>query len=444
MASLSDIVQVNVTTLTAQVKSPGFGVPLIADYHTKWVERVRYYTDLDGMVTDGFTTADAAYKAAAAIFAQNPQVTKVGIGRRANAPDLQIELTPTAQNTRVYKVVVVAPNGTSGTASYTSDGTATVAEITAGLSSAITALALTGIAATDQTTHVRVKATTPGMWFSVTVDDMALLSAKQNHVDPGIAADMDAIKLENNDWYALTMTTAGSNGTATTSEVGALSLWAESNKKLAFVSSQDQDMLAAPLTDIGSLLKAANRFRTSMWFGKDMGEFVGAAVIGATMPRDPGSITFAFRQLASVSKAALSPTHLTNLRAKNINFFVDYGGIGVTQDGKVAAGEWIDIIRDRDWYESRLQTLVYSALANSLKVPFTDAGIGVIEAQVRKATREAILAGFLAEGTDTYVIPKAADVASVDRAARRLATVKVSARVAGAIHVVKIDATITA
>ena len=443
MPSLSDIVQVNVSTLTAQIKQAGFGVPMVVTYHTRFAERVRFYTDLTGMAADGFIPGDAAYKAAAAIFAQNPQVSKIAVGRRANAPDLEVRLTPTAVNTREYKVVVTDRLGVSGTATYTSDGTATVAEITAGLTSAITGLGLTDIVASDQTTYVRVKATTAGQWFAVKVLDLSLLSAKQMQADPGIAADMDAIKLENDDWYAVILGTSGSNGTATTSEVGAFSSWVESNKKLGFVSSQDGDILAAPTTDIASLLKAAARFRTAVMYGSDPNEFVAGALIGATMPHDPGNITFAFRQLASVTKEALTPTQITNLKAKNAGWFADYGGIGLTQEGKVAAGEWIDIIRDRDWYESRLQTLVFSVLANNLKVPFTDNGIGLVEAQVRAATQEAIKSGFLAEGSDSYVVPKASEIAAVDRAARKLNQIKVSARVAGAIHVVTISATIT-
>lgn len=441
MPSLSDIVQVSVITQTAQVKQAGFGIPLIVDYHNRFPERVRYYTDLTGMTSDGFLTSDAAYKAAANLLAQNPQVTKVGIGRRANAPDMQVDITPTAQNSKLYSVKVTGPTGASGTASFTSDASATVAEITAGLTSAISALALPNVTVTDQTTSLRIKADAAGKFIGVEVLDLQVLSAKQTHTNPGIQADMDAIQLENNDWYCVSLTTA--SAAELTGPTG-LAAWVESHKKLALVRSQDGDILAAPLTDAASSLKADNYFRTAVIFHPDGNSFAGAAWAGATMALDPGSLTFAFRQLAGISKTPLTSTQVTNLKAKNANFFADYGGIGLTQEGKVAAGEWIDIIRDRDWFESRLQTLVFSVLANNTKVPFTDNGIGLIEAQVRKATREAILAGFLAEGTDAYIIPKAADVSSVDRAARRLATIKVSARVAGAIHVVKIDATITA
>lgn len=440
MPSLSDIVQVSVVTQTAQVKQAGFGIPLILGGHSRFPERIRYYTAVSEMLTDGFLTSDPEYKAASDLLAQNPQVTKVGIGRRATPATLDIRLTPIALNSTVYAVKVTAPNGTQGTASFTSDASATIAEITAGLSAAVTALSLTGVSAFDNSGNVRITATTPGEFVAVEVLDLSRLTVAQVQGAGDVAASLAAIQLENDEWYAVTMTT---NSPA---EILAAAAWVETAKKLLIVASQDGDVYASAPSpdDIAKDLKDANYFRTALIFHPDGNHFAGAAWIGATMANDPGAITFAFRQLVGISKTALTASQVTNLKAKNANYFSDYGGIGITQEGKVAAGEWIDIIRDRDWYESRLKTLVYSVLANNLKVPFTDNGIGLIEAQVRKATREAINAGFLAEGTDTYIVPKAADVSSVDRAARRLATIKVSARVAGAIHVVKIDATITA
>ena len=60
MGSLSDIASVSISTLAAAVKQPGFGVPLIADFHTRYPERVRFYTSLQGMIDDGFTVNDGA------------------------------------------------------------------------------------------------------------------------------------------------------------------------------------------------------------------------------------------------------------------------------------------------------------------------------------------------------------------------------------------------
>jgi hypothetical protein len=80
-------------------------------------------------------------------------------------------LTPTAANSTVYTVTIqvfkesdwgyFGPNLLTFSASYTSDGTATVAEITAGLTAAINAIgAPYGVTATDGTTLVTVTSNT--------------------------------------------------------------------------------------------------------------------------------------------------------------------------------------------------------------------------------------------------------------------------------------------
>jgi hypothetical protein len=438
MASLSDIVNVTVSTLTAAIKQPGFGIPLIADAHSVFAERVRHYSDLDSMVDDGFSVTSAAYRAASAAFAQDPQLNEIAIGRRALAPTLQLDITPTAQNAKAYEVTVYLPNGTTSVVSYTSDANATVAEITAGLQAVINPL--TGVAASDQTTFVRVTAEVAGTYFAVKVSDKALLSIKSTGADPGIATDLAAIKLEDDTWYGLTLTSAGA------AEIAAAATWVESNKKLMLQASQDGDIIAAGSGDIASTVKTANAFRTGLIFSSDPTQHAGAAWLGKGFPIDPGGLTFANLTLASVNTETLTGTHITQLKAKNCNYMTDYGGIALTRNGVTAAGEFIDIIRDRDWYESILQTGCLSVMVNNNKVPMTDAGIAKLEAAVRAATRTAIDAGFLAEGTDAYVVPLAASISSNDRANRTLGStpIKVSARVAGAIHVAEIRATITA
>lgn len=437
MASLSDIANITVSTLTAAVKQDGFGLPLIADYHTRFSERVRLYSDLDGMVDDGFAVTDAAYLAASAAFAQDPQLNQVAIGRRALAPTLSFNVYPTAVNSKAYALEIIRPNGVVASISVTSDSSATVAEIVAALQTPIDALA--DVVAVDNTTHVTITASVAGSWFSVKVADKALLRLDAAGTDPGIATDLAAIKLENDSWYGLTLTSQGG------AEIEAAATWAEANKKLMIQATADGDVIVSGSSDIASTLKAANLSRTALIFASDPSEHAGAAFLGSTFPIDPGGLTFKFRQLASVTTEQLTSSHIAQLKAKNCNYFADYGGSSLTAEGKMASGEWIDIIRDRDWYESDLQAEVVQVMLNNDKVPMTDGGIAMLEAAVRRSTRKAILNGFLAEGTDSYIVPKAADISPVDRGNRTLGSspIKVSARVAGAIHLAEIRATIT-
>lgn len=438
MGSLSDIVNVTVTTQTAAIKQAGFGIPLVIGFHTRFAERARVYSSPAAMLADGFTANDAEYKAVGQIFAQNPQPEYVVVGRKTNAPDLQIDLTPTAINSKLYKVELVGPAGLTATPSYTSDATATVAEIVAGLVSAINTAAL-GITATDQTTFVRLKASSAGTFFSANSLDRSALQCKQTHANPGIAADLDAVKLENNDWYGVESTSASA------AEVAALATWVETNKKFSCQSTQDSDCVGSGSGDVMSTVKTANQFRTGLFFHPDNSKFIGAAVLGKCLPAAPGSITFKFKQLAGVPSVALTDTELGFLRSKKGNSVTTFGGIAMTLEGTAASGEFLDVTRDRDWMENIIQTGVFNLMVNnSGKLPFTDAGIAAVKGVLRACLDQGVAAGFLAATPEpTVQAPRASQVSAQDKASRTLNGVTGSAVIAGAIHKAVLNVSIT-
>lgn len=137
MSFLTDLVSISVSSRTRTPTRAGFGTALIAAYHTLYADRVRSYSSLSGLLTDGFKTSDPVYKIAAALLAQDPSVRSFKVGRRALAFTQIVDLTPTAPSaSEVYTVEV---DGLSAT--FTADGTPTVAEVCTGLASAINGLA---------------------------------------------------------------------------------------------------------------------------------------------------------------------------------------------------------------------------------------------------------------------------------------------------------------
>jgi hypothetical protein len=436
MGAISEIVTINITSAGVAIKEAGFGIPMIADYHTRNADLIRFYSSLQGLLDDGFVTTDAAYLAAAAVFAQTPQVPLIALGRRALSPTIAVEITPVAANSTIYNFDVSGPAGT-GTASFTSDATATVAEICTGITSAINTLAL-GVTATDATTKVTLAPTVAGKWFSIKPYSLSLSAVAQTHADPGIAADLAAIQLVDNTWYGVTLTTMGK------SENIAAAAWVESNKKLGFFPSQDSVILTNTAGNYGLTLKTANYTRSHAGFHESGSAFIGAALMGATFPYDPGSINFEFRNLAGVSKSQLTATHIVNLKANNVGYFADYGGIGVYRDAKTAAGTFIDLIRDRDWLQARMETRLFSVLAATLKVPYTDRGIAALEAEVRAQLTEGIAAGYLSDSPAPVVTaPKASEVNPTDKANRLLNAISFSATIAGAIDQITVNGTVS-
>lgn len=133
---LNDLVALTITRSTRTPSRAGFGVVMVLAYHALYADRVRTYGSLTEMVADGFTPYDKAYRDVAAAFAQTPAPSTVKLGRRALAMTQVIDLTPAAPSaSEVYTAKV---DGLS--ASYTADGTPTLAEVCTGLAAAINAL----------------------------------------------------------------------------------------------------------------------------------------------------------------------------------------------------------------------------------------------------------------------------------------------------------------
>jgi hypothetical protein len=282
----------------------------------------------------------------------------------------------------------------------------------------------------------------PANWNDVEVLDLAdLLSIAQTHADPGVAADLAAILLENTTWYAIV------NAYNSLAMVTAIAAWAEANGKLFLASTQDSAVITTAKSgtdDIGEALQAAAYARTSIIYHPATGSFIGAAWGGRVLPLDPGSETWAYKALAGVAQYTLTPTQRANALAKNVNIYETVAGLPMTNTGIVSAGEYIDVIRFRDWLVARIQERVASLLANANKVPFTDAGIAQVEAEVRAQLREGVGVGGLSDNPMPKVtVPKAKDVSSGDKAARILRNVQFDAVLAGAIHSLVISGTVS-
>lgn len=431
MATLADIVQVLITSVASRVTQVGFGVPLILSYSASWVERVREYTSLTAVQTD-FAISTPEYKQAARVFSQNPRPPRLLIGRGALRPTQRYAVTPVVLNSYTYRLLV---NGLP--VSFTSDASATAAEIIAGLTAAINALVLP-ITCSDQTTFLRVTANTPGGFFSLSSSDVNL-GLTQDHVDPGVATDLAAIVLERSDWYGL-LTHFNSKAL-----IEGAALWVEANKRLYIASSCDSAMrntVLAGVDDVAESLRALSYRKTAIVDGFGSEDFVDAGIMGLCFTFTPGEETWKFKTLSGAPVGTYTASQRSNLRAKNANFYENTAGVNMFEEGYAASGEFIDFVRYLDFLEARIQERVFGRLSASRKVPFNDEGIAVVSAEVRgqlqsDETREAINPGWSVNA------PKVATVSLADKSSRTLRNVTFSAVYAGAIHSVRIDGTVS-
>ena len=244
-------------------------------------------------------------------------------------------------------------------------------------------------------------------------------------------------------WYALMITDR------TQSVVEQVADWAEDQTVIFGTASSNATIInvedGVDNTSIAWYVQNKGYIRTFVLYHQDADdEYPEGAWFGKVLPLDPGSETWKFKTLAGVAYSDLSTTQSNNALNKNANTYEYIGNVGITQNGTSGQGEFIDIVRGVDWLKSTIQTYVYRTLVTLPKVPYTDAGIAAIQAQVQRALQQGIDNNFIANDPAPVVtVPLAANVPSVDKANRILKNVKFTATLAGAIHAVRISGVVT-
>lgn len=444
--SVFDIVDVQITKESATVDRAGFGVGLVAAYHTVTGNLVDEYADLTEMTDAGFAVTEAAYKAAQAYFSQTFKPDKVLIGRRSDPTVQTVTLTPTDTTPGLdYLVQVVGLDGSIVEATFTvpaSPGN-TVAAIVTGLVASLGAP--NGVTVADNVTDVGLSLTTPanGGLFDVKLwaeRGKGNIDLADTSADPGIAAELALFRAERSDWYGLMLDSNSEQ------EVLAAAAWAESQTVLFLSNSSDAACGdSGSTTDVMALLSASSYIRTACIFsGRELLGYSGASWMGEMFPRDPGSATWNFKTLAGVLVDDLKGAFKSTIEGKNGNYYITIGGQNTTQDGRASGNEWLDITRGIDWLQARIAEDIFALLKAAPKIFYTDAGADRVGGTVAARLEIAIQRGVLASDPAPIVtVPKVADVPPATRAARLLPDVKFTGQLAGAIHTVEVRGKVT-
>jgi len=365
MADIDRIIQVVISRQTTTPSMASFsGLLLAAEFLKSYPtvpfganERVRTYASAAEVLAAGFASTHIVYLMAQAVFAQNPSIDKVYVGRKSTSTD--------------------------GTETWTD---------------ALTAMALENSG-----------------WYGVAIDDR---------------------------------TQAGQIVAAA---------WVETNKKLAVFSSSDADFVnsaysAGTPLDIASAIKAASYERSAAVYhskadGSATDPCIDAAWLGkmfaiaASPGKIPGGATWAFKTLAGVPVDTLTPAQITKaVTDKRGNIYTSISDVNLTQYGTVGSGEYLDIMYGLDWLTARIQQSMFTPIVQQDKVPFTDPGIITEEGQLKAALQEGVDGNLLSSYTTT--VPKAANVLSVNKAARLLPNMQFLGNLSGAIHKAQVAGTV--
>lgn len=429
--SLNEIVNVQINVENVAVSRASFGTMLHLGLHKVFTERFRLYTGVQGLLDDGFDPSSVEVAVATAVFSQDIVPPSIKIGRRQSDDVTSITANPVADNTD-YTVTI---NGTPFT--IDSGVAATAITIATALFVAINAGA-EPVTAVDNTGSIELNPDVAATPYSVTTSenlDVVVDAAGAETLTTAIAE----IRNVDDDWYALT---SESHAAADVSEVSAI---IQTLKKIYAYSTADADTITAVGTDIFSTLSGLSYDRVIGLYDPDSDTtYPEAAWLGVMLPKDPGSATWAFKTLVGQDADTLTPTESSNARGKNGNTYETIGGVDITRFGTSAEGEFMDITRGVDWLESRMQERIFSKLVASDKIPYTEQGVAIIEAEIRAQLRDAIAAGVVASDPEFVITtPVVADIAPAVKATRCLPTITFTATLQGAIHKVVVVGSVT-
>lgn len=412
-------------------------------------------TELNAVVGKNFTAAFSAATAAAGAFTAThgtETFTKAAHGFQTGDGPYQLTTTTTlpaglALATDYYVIRVDAndfqlatslANALAGTAQPISDNGTGVHTITPN-----TAL--------SPALPFTVTADAAGEWFSLEMLDRSILSAYQNHADPGIATDLAAIQAADSSWYYL-YTFFNSDAL-----VLAAANWVEANGKMYYpdISNTECENTASGNSEIGDDLLALELKRTLPVYHARPAAMAGAALEGRLAPLNPGKWTAAYKTLSGVPVMTFTATQMANLDARKMTYYKREAGRSITWEGKVGNTEfgYADVTTSLDWFLDRLQKRIFGVFAAKNKVAYTDEDI----AEIRGAAEGVVLEGMsdaytiIAPGTPgdpddpvpTVTFPRVRDVDPSIRALRQLPNGAIAFRLQGAVHSVLVDVTVS-
>ena len=234
-------------------------------------------------------------------------------------------------------------------------------------------------------------------------------------------------------------------------------------KAAADYAEENEKLFGFEYSDYSSFpLKSTDYYRTFAVYSGEPDEsdgetsdngYAALALMSTCFSYDSGSETWAYKKLEGITPSYISQTEKKGLDEKNVTSFLRYAGTNVTIGGKVLSGEWIDVIRFRDWLKSSMQRAIFNTLRKMPKVPFNDNGIALIYAAMNSVLAEGQTVGGIT--TDEYdddgnvvrayeiTVPKASDLTEAQRKSRNLTGCTWTAKLAGAIHLVSIKGSLT-
>lgn len=440
--ALSEIVNVSIQAGTVNPARAGFGIPLILAFHSKWSgTEVRSYTSFSGVATDFPETHSMPYLMAAALFSQNPRPSKIKIGRLptpASDHTLVLDFTDHPTATAV-QLSVVEHDGTATAlnVAWNTNLATTLADVDTALE------ALGGISVATASPLLTVTTSTNGEQTHITPTSgtSTVCYVRETTADWDYDDSLAAHVAVDGDFYGVLIDSGSPKN------LDKVARWCLTNDRFGFFGPQytKPSQFVSGEFSAGADFTAlqANDSAAGLFTKADRRSCPEAAWVGLMFPLDPGSATYAFKQLEGVGVDSWTSTERSTIDTTNKgNHYAAEAGIGITRPGKAFGGEWIDVTIGLAWLQARLEERLFSLLVNNPKIPYTDEGVALVVAEIEAQLQEAQDRDVLAPGW-TVTAGAVADADSADKAARILRDIEFTATLAGAIHTINIVGTVT-
>ncbi|WP_426576683.1 DUF3383 domain-containing protein [Xenorhabdus stockiae] len=473
---ISSIVNVKINMAPRAASSRNFGSLLIVGGSDviNTHERLRYYTDIEGVGADfGMDTPE--YQAAALYYSQSPQPIDLYIGRWAKTQvyaALRGAVLSRAEQAMSRFTVI-----TDGSFKLPIDGKDTI--ITGIDFSKETNLNGVAERVAEKLKNASVRWDSISSRFTVSLQTSGKLgyvtrSDSGSYIGDILKLDADsgataidptepetiveAVKTlgeVSGAWYGLVI----ADNTLSDRDVLSVARYIESasvarvyGHTVTKTDVLDPDVV----TDIGSQLKSAFLSRTLWQYASQ--PYAIASLFGrmftVNFQGNRTTITLKFKQEPAVSAELLTSTQANALRAKNGNVFVHYNNdTAIVQEGVMANGTFIDERHGLDWLQNYVQTNLYNLLYTSTtKIPQTDEGVTQLLANVEQSLAQGVTNGLIApgiwggdsfgalnrgemltKGYYTYAQP-IVDQVQAEREKRKAPVIQCAIKLAGAVH----------
>jgi len=234
---------------------------------------------------------------------------------------------------------------------------------------------------------------------------------------------------------------------AVPADILSIASWVEASERIMF----NTDNTVA--YDNALALQTQGFSRTLTMISSSANEYPDASAFGVfatTSYRGTDTLkTLKFKNLPTISVENIDAGALLDIKTANANVLYSTAGVRMVDSGTMADGSWADEVIGADALAEQIRVNVFGMFARaSTKIPYTERGVALIEAEVEQALDQYKTNGFIADAIDDEgnILPAftishtpVRDVATNDKANRISPDIEFTARLAGAIHTVLIN-----